>query len=184
MANRILNGNLGIFGSPKNFFFKVTPRFEFIQVPSLRMTVHWHEETAEAVEALNPKRTTKRIESYLDYAELERVLGKLEAGKDSVSIRFGVKKEGKGIKGERGDFCMVGGVLTKNGRHLTLFYRSLELIGGFHYDWTLINELRRELSINLKTVEFWAVEAHTMALRGNSNEKLHRRLMNIYEGMK
>lgn len=179
MANRRLSGNLGDFASPGEFFERVIPRYEFVTVDRLRMTVRWSTATAQEVEAINPKRTEKRIKSYLDERELDRVRPRLADGKD-VSLRFGVKKEGLGIKGERGDFCMIGGVLTKKGRHLTLFYRSLELIGGFHYDLTLINHLRTSLELELRMLEIWAVEAHVMALAGNSNEKLHARLRRLY----
>lgn len=184
MANRKLwqieNSGVRSFDDLKQFFQLKLPRFEFVKSDPFMVEFGWRADIAEAIEAINPRRTEKRIASYLIDEEMTRVSEKLQT-KDSASIRFGVLKTGKGIKGERGDFCMVGGVLSKGGRKLNLFYRSLELIGGLHYDMTLINDIVKRLDIRLEMVEVWAIEAHTMALKGNSNEKLHARLTRIYK---
>jgi hypothetical protein len=97
-----------------------------------------------------------------------------------VSIRFGVAKEGHGYNGERGDFCLIGGVYGSG--TLTLFYRSLELIGGFAYDLVLIAEVCRQLEIEPRYVEIWATKAFVFALKGNSNEKLYPKLKGIFRG--
>lgn len=95
-----------------------------------------------------------------------------------VSIRFGVAKTGHGYKGERGDFCLVGGVYSFG--TLTLFYRSIELIGGFAYDLVLIAHVCKELEIEPKYIEIWAPKAFVFALKGNSNEKLYPKLKEIF----
>ena len=93
------------------------------------------------------------------------------------SIRFGVKKAGHGYGKERGDFCLVSAVYS--GKTLTLFYRSIELIGGFGFDLVLIEHVIRKLGIKPDWIEIWAVKAFTFALKGNSNEKLFPKLREI-----
>lgn len=93
------------------------------------------------------------------------------------SIRFGVKKAGHGYGKERGDFCLVSAVYS--GKTLTLFYRSIELIGGFGFDLVLIEHVIRELGINPDWIEIWATKAFTFALKGNSNEKLYPKIKEI-----
>lgn len=94
-----------------------------------------------------------------------------------ASIRFGVAKPGHGYKGERGDFCLIGGVYSFG--TLTLFYRSIELIGGFAYDLVLIEHICKELEIEPRFVEIWSPKAFVFALKGNSNEKLYPKLREI-----
>ncbi len=94
-----------------------------------------------------------------------------------VSIRSGVPKQGHGYNGERGDFCLIGGVYGSG--TLTLFYRSLELIGGFAYDLVLISQVCRQLEIDPRYIEIWATKAFVFALKGNSNEKLYPKLREI-----
>lgn len=94
-----------------------------------------------------------------------------------VSIRFGVAKTGHGYNGERGDFCLIGGVYSSG--TFTFFYRSLELIGGFAYDLVLIAHLCKELEIEPKFIEIWAAKAFVFALKGNSNQKLYPKLREI-----
>jgi hypothetical protein len=98
-------------------------------------------------------------------------------GRRDVSIRFGVSKQGHGYSGERGDFCLIGGVYSYG--TLTLFYRSIELIGGFAFDLVLIAHICKELEIEPKFIEIWATKAFVFALKGNSNEKLYPRLKDI-----
>lgn len=95
-----------------------------------------------------------------------------------VSIRFGVAKQGHGYNGERGDFCLIGGVYGSG--TLTLFYRSLELIGGFAYDLVLIAHVCKELGIEPRYIEIWAAKAFVFALKGNSNEKLYPKLKGVF----
>lgn len=126
---------------------------------------------------INTERAARRILAYLDGAEMNRVADKLET-KDQASIRFGNKKDGKGYHGERGDFCLVGGVIKR--KHLTLMYRSLEMIGGFSYDLCLINGLGAALGIEWKSLTVFASHANVFALKRNSNEKLYPKLQKIF----
>lgn len=116
--------------------------------------------------------------NYVDHAELKRADAKRRS-KGEASIRFGVSKSGHGYKGERGDFCLVGGVIR--GSNLTLFYRSLELIGGFAYDLCLIDYVSTILEIHWKDVTIISTKANVFALKGNSNEKLYPKLQKIFE---
>ena len=79
----------------------------------------------------------------------------------------------------RGDFCLVAGVLTRK-KHLTMYYRSLELLGGLHYDTCIMAFLEDTLEVAFQTIEIYAVEAHAFALKGNSNEALYEKLKVIY----
>lgn len=137
----------------------------------------WDVGMAQEVWKISPKRGRNRVTSYLIPDEIQRVKKKL-SGKREASIRFGHKKTGHGIKGERGDFCLVGGRVTKT--QLTLFYRSLELIGGLHYDQCIIMALEKVLGLELKTIKIFTDSAHVFALKGNSNEKLFMQLRKIY----
>lgn len=141
----------------------------------------WDNRYGDQVGAINPKRAADRVKAYLDLEEIARVNHLLYGmGKSEVSIRFGFEKKGKGYHGERGDFCLVGGAVK--GKHLTLFYRSLEMIGGFGYDLYLINQIGKQLNINQwKTVTIFATHAQVFALRKNSNEALYPKLLKIME---
>lgn len=163
---------------------------------------------ARRISEISVRRSTNRITNYVDPAEIERVFrkihgrskpgsalpkGKAKNGGDDpvsddvrtkprrdVSIRFGVSKTGHGYSGERGDFCLIGGVYSYG--TLTLFYRSIELIGGFAYDLVLIAHICKELEIEPKFIEIWATKAFVFALKGNSNEKLFPKLKGIFDG--
>lgn len=136
---------------------------------------------APQLRALSATRADKRIAGYVDPHEVWRVKQKLLT-KDNASIRLGVEKTGHGYTGERGDFCLLGGALR--GSHLTVFYRRLELIGGWAFDVCLIEHLAQELGIEFKTVQIMAVQADVYALRDGSGEKerLFARLQEIYRG--
>lgn len=129
----------------------------------------------------NPKRAAKRIESYVDYADLARASTRADLGKD-FSIRFGVSKTGSGNFGERGDFCLLGASYTARGKTLTLHYRSLELFGGLVYDQAIILEVISVLGIAVKRIVVMCGSCHSFALKGNSNEKLYARLLELYSG--
>lgn len=133
----------------------------------------------EKVYLINPKRARDRITAYRIPEEMARVSERLKRGKKETSIRFGFEKKGKGYHGERGDFCLAAGAIQ--GKHLFLFYRSLELIGGFSYDLCIINDLQRELGIDWKSVTIYACHANVFALRRNSNEALYPKLRKIFQ---
>jgi hypothetical protein len=136
----------------------------------------WNPKYAEAIGKISSTRAFNRFRNYVDHAELTRVSEKLRS-KGEASIRFGVSKSGHGYNGERGDFCLVGGVIR--GKNLTLFYRSLELIGGFAYDLTMIRGIQNTY-FEFKTVTIMATKANIFALKGNSNEKLFPKLREIF----
>lgn len=138
----------------------------------------WDSHLASEVTSINPDRAKKRVHSYVDNGELDRVRGRVQAGKD-FSIRFGVEKTGAGNFGERGDFCLLGAAYSK--KTLTLHYRSLELFGGLVYDQAILNWVISYLEIEVKTVVIMATSCHSFALKGNSNQKLFEKLQVIYE---
>lgn len=139
----------------------------------------WNPDLARRVTGINPKRADKRVASYVDPTELDRVRGRIGSGKD-FSLRFGVEKTGAGNFGERGDFCLLGAAYSK--KVLTLHYRSLELFGGLVYDQAILLHVIESLNIDVKTVVVMATSCHSFALKGNSNEKLYAKLQLIYSG--
>jgi hypothetical protein len=136
----------------------------------------WSESYAEKIRKISERRARNRIANYMLLDELERVAARL-AYTDSASMRFGKEKQGRGYHGKRGDFCLLGAAIDR--RHLTLFYRSLELIGGLGYDLCIIQHLAQVLGIEWKSVTIHAAHAHVFALKGNSNEKLYPKLRTI-----
>lgn len=144
--------------------------------PLIATVAKWERKYGQEIAQINPKRANSRIENYLDRRELQRVLS---AGREDFTIRFGVSKSGRGYHGLRGDFCL-GSAAVYSKRHLTLFYRSLELIGGLAYDIVLVNQLAAELGTTWKSVTFMAARAHVFALKRNSNEKLYPKLRSIF----
>lgn len=156
----------------------LVPEYKSAQYSPLILQINqWDDRYAIDIENISEKRSTNRWQNYCDPKELKRVEQRLAADKPS-SIRFGVKKEGHGYHGERGDFCLVGGSI--DGNNLTLMYRSLELIGGFAYDLTLIRRLGMTFDRDWKRLRILADRAHIFALKGNSNEKLFPKLRKIF----
>lgn len=155
----------------------LVPKYESKVVGACVLHLRWDPKYAEAIERISPKRAANRVNGYLDSKEMARVSAKLSS-KGEASIRFGAEKTGHGYSGERGDFCLVGGVIR--GKSLSLFYRSLELIGGFAYDLTLIRRLGSEFFRDWSTVTIYATKAFVFALKGNSNEKLYPKLQKIF----
>lgn len=144
---------------------------------------HWEDKYALAIAAISEKRSGNRVENYFILDEIDRVRSRLQSSKSEASIRFGAKKEGHGYHGKRGDFCLVGGSIERTSGsmgHLTLFYRSLELIGGFGYDLVLVQRLGERLGLKWKRLTILAARAHIFALKGNSNEKLFPKLQKVF----
>ena len=139
----------------------------------------WNPDLAKAVTSINPDRASKRIASYVDEDELQRVRSRIATGKD-FSLRFGVEKTGSGNFGERGDFCLLGAAYSK--KVLTLHYRSLELFGGLVYDQAILLHLISTLGVEVRTIVVMATSCHSFALKGNSNQKLFEKLEVIYAG--
>lgn len=155
----------------------LVPTYKSRSYPHLLLKVEkWSNEYGIAVSNISSRRAQNRLSNYLVPEELKRVGARLEST-DSASIRFGVKKEGHGYHGDRGDFCLTSGAI--DGKHLTLFYRSLELIGGLAYDLCIINELSKVLGIEWRSVTIHAARANVFALKGNSNEKLYPKFKEV-----
>lgn len=146
--------------------------------PVLIEVVRWKSGYADKISAISSRRAANRCENYFIPEEIKRVKKRL-LSHDESSIRFGQQKPGRGYHGERGDFCLVGGSVDK--RHLTLMYRSLELIGGLGYDIVLIERLGQLLGIEWKRLTIFAKRAHVFALKRNSNEKLYPKLKEIFD---
>lgn len=175
----------------------MVPAYESAQYRPLILQIEsWDDKYAQAIENISEVRSENRWKNYIRPGELSRVAKKLES-KDGAAIRFGAKKEGHGYHGERGDFCLVGGAIeggssrgsktnwgTRHGtrpkRRLTLFYRSIELIGGFAYDLTLVRRLGMELGCDWKHLTIMAARANIFAVKKNSNEKLYPKLWEIF----
>lgn len=153
------------------------PSYSARVVGPLVVHLAWEPKYAKQIAEISLKRVLNRCEGYLDSKELARSSKKLES-KGECAIRFGAEKRGHGYSGERGDFCLVGGVVR--GNNLSVFYRSLELIGGFAYDLCLIDALSQQLFHEFKTVTIYTTKAFVFALKGNSNEKLYPKLKEIF----
>lgn len=136
----------------------------------------WDPRIASKIELISARRSSSRIKNYVIPSEIERVKQKLNS-KDTVSVRLGYDKKGHGYSGERGDFCLIAGVVSR--KRLTVYYRSLELIGGFAYDLVLLKHLGIALETYWETVTFVTAKAFVFALKGNSNEKLYPKLQKI-----
>lgn len=155
----------------------LVPQYKSHVYPNLVLKVNeWTDEYAKGVRAISQKRATNRITNYVMREELERASRKLEST-DAATLRFGVKKEGHGYHGERGDFCLLGASIS--GKHLHLFYRSLELIGGIAYDLAIIEYLHHCLNRPWKSVTIHAAKANVFALKGNSNETLYPKFRKV-----
>lgn len=156
---------------------RLVPNYRSRTYRHLVVGFQWEEKYADQITRISPKRALNRYESYINEEELSRALS-IWNRKKECSIRFGVGKKGKGNFGSRGDFCLVGGSLK--GKNLTLMYRSLELIGGFAYDLTLIDEIERYLGMTFKNIHLMCAHAHVFALKKNSNENLYPKLKEIF----
>lgn len=155
----------------------LVPKYESKVHGVVVMHLLWDRKYAAQIAEISPRRAINRVRGYLDLREIERACAKLSS-KGEASIRFGAEKTGHGYSGERGDFCLVGGVVR--GKNLSLFYRSLEMIGGFAYDLTLIKHLQDHY-FGFSTVTIYATKAFVFALKGNSNEKLFPKLQEIFK---
>lgn len=168
------------FGSPGECFLSLVPAYKFINWNNLLFSFKWNQKQFEGVFDLNSLKAVKRESSYLDSEEIRRFNNKLRT-KDSASIRFGVSKDGRGWhNGERGDFCLVGGSYNKKRKELVMFYRSLDMIGGFNWDLAIVHRLILEGHF-INKVTIYARNARAFAKKGNSNEKFYHKLKEIYE---
>lgn len=147
----------------------LVPRYKSKSFRDFKLRFKWDLQDEKNVRSISDTRCIKRLSTYIIPGELARSRG---------SIRFGHRKSGHGFHSERGDFCLVGGSFDKG--HLSVFYRRVELIGGLHYDLAIFAEVERTLG-RIKDVTIYAPHAFVFALKGNSNEKLYKRLNTYYE---
>src|SRR6516162_7074543 len=159
------------------FYSAFVPEYKSQNYGPRIFVLEWNRGYARRIEGISAKRSSSRVSNYLVSEEIVRVENKL-AKKGEASIRFGNLKSGHGYSGERGDFCLVAGIVKK--RELTVYYRSLELIGGFAFDLTLFWNLERELLCDFRKITLVTNKAFIFALKGNSNEKLYPKLCNIF----
>ena len=153
------------------------PKYESRAYGPIAFSIIWDPQIAHSIRDISERRSANRINNYILLPEIPRVERKLKT-KREASIRFGVSKPGHGYSGERGDFCLIAGVVRP--KQLTLYYRSLELIGGLAYDLTLVRYLEESLGCCFRQVDFVTAKAFVFALKGNSNEKLYPKLKVIY----
>jgi hypothetical protein len=153
------------------------PRYQSRNYGAQVFLLQWDPRYAKDIIQISSRRAQSRLDGYIDPKEMSRVAKKLET-KGEASIRFGAEKTGAGYHGERGDFCLVGGVIQ--GKKLGLYYRSLEMIGGFAYDLCLIDYLAARFQRTWKNVTIYAWKVNVFALKGNSNEKLFPKLQEIF----
>lgn len=173
-----------VLGSPEptsiaDLWTTLVPAYKSISYGPAIFKIHWDKDVVAQILGLSVKRAENRVRNYLRSDEITRVKSKLSK-KSEASIRFGAAKTGFGYSGERGDFCLIAGVIR--GRELTLYYRSLEMMGGFAFDLCLIAKLSYLLDIEWETVTFVSRKVFTFALKGNSNEKLYPKLLRIFQG--
>ena len=158
----------------------LVPHYGSFQWKGLLFRVRWDPKYAIRMRQISENRIEKRRVGYINDEEIQRAKRKLHK-KGSGSIRFGCVKTGLGIKGERGDFCLVGGTVWggKTFMDMTVLYRNLEMQGGFAYDLELFHLLERKLERPIRYLTVLAHRAHTMGAKGNSNEKLHPQLRDL-----
>lgn len=147
---------------------ELVPRYKSKSFRDFRLRFRWDKDDAKNIFSISETRCRKRLGTYIIPGELERSRG---------SIRFGNKKSGQGFHKDRGDFCLVGGVFDKG--HLTVLYRRVELIGGLHFDLALFQQVE-DVCGRIKDVTIHAPHAFVFALKGNSNEKLYKKLNQYY----
>jgi hypothetical protein len=172
---------LTTYGSALEAFTDLVPAYKYRSWTPLQFSFGYSRQEVQAFEdakALSAKRAGNRLKAYLIPGELERVKAQLALKRSrGNSIRFGYEKAGRGVGGERGDFCLVGGVVT--GRKLTVFYRSLDLIGGFIGDLAVFRHVIDELDLRTNVIEVWAVRAEVSALKGNTNESIYAKVLKL-----
>lgn len=156
-----------------DLFLTLAPSYASRSWKPFYVTFPYDPSTANFLRKLNPTRFDKRRREYVDPKEIERSKG---------TFRFGVKKSGRGFQKERGDFCLIGGHL--DGKHLHLFYRRIEIVGGLHFDLSVIEAVRKKFEIRRVTI--FATHAFQFGVKGRlslSKERLYKSLVNFYRGV-
>ncbi len=149
-------------------WLNLVPQYKGRSWRPFRLDFDWDQDAVDFMKDYNPGRCQRRLNMYIIPGEIERA---------RCSIRFGHHKPGHNSRGEIRDFCLLAGVIEK--KHLTVFYRRVELINGFHYDLVLYDRVR-ELKGSIKSVTVIAIEAYVYAVEGNSAKKLFPLLTKSY----
>jgi len=164
------------------FFSTFVPEYKSKVYGPIIASLEWDVKYPAQILGISQKRADRRCDDYLVTDEMIRVKRKLRS-KNEAAIRFGELKEGHGYRKERGDFCLVGGAIkrTRHGPDLTVFYRSLELIGGFAFDLCLLAKLGAVLDLEpWHRVKIFTCNAFIFGLKGNSNGVLYPKLARIF----
>lgn len=156
-----------VFDTLAHLWLHYVPEYKSKSYRPFIASFKWDLRQAKQICALRPSRGEKRIAAYVIPGELER------NHRASRAIRFGHKKAGhNGIHTqERADFCLVGGAFDKG--HLTVFYRSLELVGGLPFDVAIYAHVEEALG-QIKRVTIMSPQAHVLALRRDNNDTYER----------
>lgn len=164
------------FDSLGLLFRHYVPEYHYKRYKPFIASFDWDSAIADEMQRISQRRVYNRLSSYIIPGEFERS-SKFTAGRGCRAFRFGYQKGGNGLHGTRGDFCLVGGAYEK--KKLTVFYRSLDLIGGLHYDTAIFAAIEKVVG-PVRVVTIMAVSAEINAMRGNSNEKLYAKLVDYY----
>lgn len=171
------------FDSLRRLFNEYVPSYKSRTFRPFVISFKWDRSVVDMMRGISEARCENRVESYIIPGELERVKDKRI---DSCAIRFGHKKRARAgglqlgrINGKRGDFCLIGG--TIKGKALHVFYRSIDLIGGLHYDTAIFEHIEESLDIRFRRIVIYAPQAFVAAIPKNSNEKLFHRLKELYK---
>lgn len=161
------NPSIATFDSLPEMWLHYVPEYRSKSYRPFIVSFKWDAAIARGIRGLSDTRCDKRIAAYIIPGELERTK------RDSRAIRFGLKKGGhNGIHTkERADFCLVGGAYDKG--TLTVFYRSLELVGGLPFDTAIYRHVEKKVG-PLKRVVVMAVSAHVLALKRDNNDTYER----------
>lgn len=156
------------FGTYKELFKTYVKGYKSVHYRPFIVRLRWDPSIVDHVRAVSSTRCDKRLRAYIIPGEMDRKV----SGR-SRAIRFGFQKSGhNGIHTkERADFCLVGGSYDK--QHLTVFYRSIELIGGLTFDLAIYGEIERVLG-RVRTVTIMSPTAHVLALKRKNNPTYER----------
>jgi len=158
------------YSSLTELFWDLVPTYRSHVWKGFVCRYRWSSSISEAMWGISRMRCEKRIRSYIDETELVRARAAIQRTGE-CALRFGREKEGAGLYGGPKDFCLVGGAMDQT--CLWVFYRKLELIGGLHFDQVIYDYTIRSLGrTTIRWIGIMATEARTIALKGNSSEKL------------
>lgn len=162
------------FKSISHLFTSLAPEYRSRSWTPFYVTFPWDRGVYELAMSISTNRCKKRLRSYLIPGELKRSKG---------SLRFGHEKSGQGISSKgRGDFCLLGGHIRDG--HLTLFYRSLELVGGMHFDTAVWAAVEDEFG-DIDRITIFASKAFVFGVKGRvsfTKERLYSQVLAYHRG--